>query len=48
MRIDCQVLEKISKSGNKYTCLYLPDLEKTIFLEPAETKLLQLLRANSK
>lgn len=44
MEIRCVVQEKTSeKSGKKYVCLYIPDIEKTVFLEPAEIKLLKLI-----
>lgn len=43
MDIRCVLQEKESKAGNKYLCLFIPDLEKTVFLEPAEIKLLKLI-----
>lgn len=44
MEIRCVLQEKVSeKTGKSYTVLFIPDIEKTIFLEPAETKLLKLL-----
>lgn len=44
MDIRCVLQEKVSeKTGKAYTVLYIPDLEKTIFLEPVEIKLLKLL-----
>jgi len=43
MDIRCVLQEKESKNGNKYLCLYIPDIEKIVFLEPAEIKLLQLI-----
>lgn len=44
MDIRCVLKEEVSKkSGKPYICLYIPDLEKTIFLEPTEIKLLKLL-----
>lgn len=43
MQIKCQLLEKTSKDGKKYWVLYIPDIEKSVFLEPAELKLLKLL-----
>lgn len=43
MNIECKLMKKVSKNNNEYYCLYIPELEKTIFLEPAELKLLLLL-----
>lgn len=44
MDIKCVLQEKVSKkTGEPYICLFIPDLEKTIFLEPAEIKLLKLI-----
>lgn len=44
MEIRCVLQEKTSdKTGRTYTILYVPDIEKTIFLEPAEIKLLKLM-----
>lgn len=43
MDVRCVLQEKVSKSGTTYLCLYIPDIEKTVFLEPAEIKLLKLL-----
>lgn len=44
MEIRCVLQEKTSeKTGKKYMCLYIPDIEKTVFLEPAEIKLLKLI-----
>jgi len=43
MDIRCVLQERESKAGNKYICLFIPELEKTVFLEPAEIKLLQLI-----
>lgn len=44
MDIKCVLKKDVSKkSGKEYFCLYIPDLEKTIFLEPTELKLLKLL-----
>ena len=43
MDIRCVLQEKESKAGNKYICLYIPDIEKTVFLEPAEIKLLNYI-----
>lgn len=43
MNVKCLLQEKVSKNGNAYMCLYVPDIEKTIFLEPAEVKLLSIL-----
>lgn len=44
MQIRCVLQEKVSeKTGKTYTVLYIPDIEKTIFLEPCEIKLLTLL-----
>lgn len=47
MDIKCVIKEEVSKkTGKPYICLFIPDLEKTIFLEPAEIKLLTLLYKN--
>lgn len=47
MEIRCVLQEKTSeKTGKKYICLYIPDIEKTVFLEPAEIKLLKLIYKN--
>ena len=44
MEIRCVLQEKTSeKTGKKYICLYIPDIEKTVFLETAEIKLLKLI-----
>ena len=44
MDIKCLLKEEVSKkTGKSYYCLYVPDLEKTIFLEPVEVKLLSYL-----
>lgn len=44
MDIVCKLEERVSKrTGEKYICLFIPDLEKTIFLEPVEIKLLRSL-----
>lgn len=44
MEIRCVLQEKVSeKTGKTYTVLFIPDIEKTIFLEPAEIKLLKLM-----
>lgn len=48
MKLECKVLEKVSKKGDKYFVLYVPELEKTIFLEPVEVKLLNVLYSNNK
>lgn len=47
MEIRCVLQEKVSeKTGKTYIILYVPDIEKTIFLEPCEIKLLTLLNKN--
>ena len=44
MDIRAVIQEKVSeKTGKTYTVIYIPDLEKTIFLEPVEVKLLQVI-----
>lgn len=44
MDVRCILKKEISKkSGKEYYCLFIPDLEKTIFLEPTELKLIKLL-----
>ncbi len=44
MNIECKLEKRISKkSGNEYYCLYIPELEKLVMLEPAEIKLLLVL-----
>lgn len=47
MNIECKLEKKVSKNGNEYWCLYIPDIEKVIFLNQTELKLLQVLK-NSK
>ena len=42
MQIECKLVKKVSKNNNEYYCLFIPDIEKVIFLEPAEIKLLLL------
>lgn len=47
MDVRCILEERVSKkTGEKYLCLFIPDLEKTIFLEPTEIKLLNLIYKN--
>lgn len=49
MEIKCILKEKVSqKTGQSYIVLYIPDIEKTIFLEPAEIKLLNLIYGKEK
>lgn len=44
MDVKCILKREISKkSGQEYYCLYIPDLEKKIFLEPTELKLIKLI-----
>lgn len=43
MNIECKFQERTSKAGNKYYCLFIPELEKVVLLEPAEVKLLLVL-----
>ena len=44
MDIKCILKEEVSKkTGKTYFFLFIPDLEKTIFLEPVEVKLLGYL-----
>lgn len=44
MQIKCLFEKRISKDGKKeYYVLYVPDLEKVIFLSSVETKLAQIL-----
>ena len=43
MDVKCVLQEKVSKNtGKQYYCLYVPIIQKTIFLEPVELELLQL------
>ena len=43
MDVKCVLQEKVSKkTGDKYYCLYVPVIQKTIFLEPVELELLKL------
>lgn len=43
MDIKCVLQEKVSKkTGEPYCCLYIPVIQKTIFLEPVELELLKL------
>lgn len=46
MRIECRLETRTSQKGNEYQCLYIPEIEKVVFLEPAEIKLLQVLHKN--
>ena len=46
MSIECKLEKRTSKAGNEYYCLYIPSLEKVVFLEPAEVKLLLVLNHN--
>ena len=40
MDVKCVLQEKVSKkTGEKYYCLFVPVIQKTIFLEPVELKL---------
>lgn len=48
MRIECRLETRTSQKGNEYKCLYIPELEKVVFLEPAEIKLLQVLHNENK
>lgn len=44
MDVKCILKREVSKkSGKEYYCLYIPDLEKTIFLEPTELKLMKYI-----
>lgn len=44
MQIKCLFEKRISKDGKKeYYVLYVPELEKVIFLSSVETKLAQIL-----
>lgn len=45
MRIECRLEKRTSQKGNEYYCLFIPELEKVVFLEPAELKLLQVLHS---
>ena len=43
MDVKCVLQEKVSKkTGETYYCLFVPVIQKTIFLEPVELELLQL------
>ena len=43
MDIKCVLQEKVSKNtGKTYFCLFVPVIQKTIFLEPVELELLQV------
>lgn len=43
MDVKCVLQEKVSKkTGEKYVCLFIPVIQKTIFLEPVELELLKL------
>ena len=49
MRIECQLVKKVSqKTGKEYYVYYLPEVEKEIFVEPTELKLLLLLHKEVK
>lgn len=44
MDVKCILRQETSKkTGEPYYCLYLPDLEKKVFLEPTELKLLKIV-----
>ena len=43
MNLECKFEKRVSNKGNEYYCLFVPLLEKTIFLEKAEVKLIQML-----
>lgn len=43
MNIKCEIQEKTSKLGKKYYVLYIPDLEKFVFLNNTEVKLLNYI-----
>lgn len=44
MQIKCLFEKRVSKSsGKEFYVLYIPDIEKVIFLEPLEVKMLNLL-----
>lgn len=44
MNIECKVEKRVSQKGNEYYCLFIPLLDKTVFLEKAEVKLIQVLQ----
>lgn len=49
MNIECKLEKRVSKkTGNEYYCLYIPELEKMVMLEPAEIKLLLVLHQREK
>lgn len=48
MKVECIFTEKVSKDNVKYRCLYLPLLDRYIFLERAEIKLLDYISNNNK
>lgn len=48
MNIECKLVKKVSKTNNEYYCLFIPEIEKTVFIEPAELKLLLLLHKEVK
>lgn len=46
MNVKCQLVEKVSKKGNKYLCLEISlsdTYTKTVFLDNAEIELIKLL-----
>lgn len=43
MNVECKLVKKVSKAGNEYYVYYLPEVEKEIYVEPTELKLLLLL-----
>ena len=48
MNIKCEIQEKTSKLGKKFYVLYIPDLEKFVFLNNTEVKLLNYIYSEKK
>lgn len=48
MRIECQLVKKVSKQGKEYYVYYMPEVEKEVYVEPTELKLLLLLHKDVK
>lgn len=47
MSINCEIRKATSKLGKTYYYLFLPDLDKVVFLNKTEVKLLQLIYPNA-
>lgn len=48
LKINCEIKKGTSKLGREYLYLYIEDLDKSIFLNKTEVKLLEILYKNVK